>query len=122
MIESPWIPLGDRIVAVRHDHKLSSGLVLPDVAKPDPLKTRYEVVAVGAGAKEIKVGDHVVFVPNAPTMTWQDKHEKDAPHYTVTSEEFCALVWKDSRGMPAVEHQEAVNFLLRRKNEPEGQP
>ncbi len=54
-------PLSDRVVAVREkaQEKTASGLYLPDSSKEKPVVA--EVVAVGPDAKQVKVGDKIVY-------------------------------------------------------------
>jgi len=58
---SPIKPLADRVVAVREEAptKTASGLYLPDNAKEKPVMAK--VVAVGPGAKSVKVDDKILY-------------------------------------------------------------
>ncbi|MDB5164991.1 MAG: hypothetical protein JWL89_617 [Candidatus Saccharibacteria bacterium] len=60
-MSAPLQPLGDYIVAQAEEAKAktASGLYLPDNAQEKP-KTAV-VVAVGKDAKQIKVGDRIVY-------------------------------------------------------------
>lgn len=60
MSNVPLKPLDDRIVAVREEAatQTTAGLYLPDNAKEKSQIAK--VVAVGANAKEVKVGDRIV--------------------------------------------------------------
>lgn len=60
-MSSPIKPLADRVVAVREEAlaKTASGLYLPDNAKEKPVIAK--VVAVGPDAKNLKVGDRIVY-------------------------------------------------------------
>lgn len=60
-MSSPVKPLADRVVAVREkaQEKTASGLYLPDSSKEKPVLA--EVVAVGPDAKQVKVGDKIVY-------------------------------------------------------------
>lgn len=54
-------PLGDRVVVkmVEAKEEIRSGLVIPDAAKEKPQEG--EIVAIGDLAKDLKVGDIVLF-------------------------------------------------------------
>ncbi|NLA42682.1 co-chaperone GroES [Candidatus Saccharibacteria bacterium] len=60
-MSSPVKPLADRVVAVREkaQEKTASGLYLPDSSKEKPVVA--QVVAVGPEAKQVKVGDKIVY-------------------------------------------------------------
>jgi len=60
-MSSPLQPLGDYIVAVGEEAeaKTASGLYLPDNAKEKPKTAK--VVAAGPNAKQVKVGDRIVY-------------------------------------------------------------
>lgn len=60
-MSSPIKPLGDRVVAVREKpaEKTASGLYLPDNAKEKPVSAT--VKAVGPDAKQVKVGDKILY-------------------------------------------------------------
>ena len=60
-MKSPIKPLGDRVVAIREkaQEKTASGLYLPNQAKEKPVIA--EVVAVGPDAKEITIGDKIIY-------------------------------------------------------------
>lgn len=58
---APINPMPEYVVvqAEKSDNKTASGLYLPDSAKEKPKTAK--VVAVGAGVKEVKVGDTVIY-------------------------------------------------------------
>lgn len=58
---TPINPMPEYVVVVpeKSDNKTASGLFLPDSAKEKPKTAK--VVAVGAGVKEVKVGDRVLY-------------------------------------------------------------
>jgi chaperonin GroES len=60
-MSTPLNPLGDYIVAVSEEAetKTASGLFIPDKAQEKPKTAK--VVAVGPAAKQIKVGDRIVY-------------------------------------------------------------
>lgn len=60
-MSTPLKPLGDYVVAVGEEAetKTASGLYLPDKAQEKPKTAK--VVAVGPAAKQIKVGDRIVY-------------------------------------------------------------
>jgi chaperonin GroES len=60
-MSTPLQPLGDYVVAVGEEAetKTASGLYLPDNAQEKPKTAK--VVAVGPGAKQVKVGDRIVY-------------------------------------------------------------
>lgn len=60
-MSTPLKPLADRIVAVAEEAqtKTASGLYLPDNAKEKSKVAK--VVAVGANAQTVKVGDRVIY-------------------------------------------------------------
>ena len=66
-MSAPLQPLGDYIVAQAEEAatKTASGLYLPDNAQEKP-KTAH-VVAVGPGAKQLKIGDRIVYKSYTPT-------------------------------------------------------
>lgn len=57
----PIKPLGDRILVqvIEAESITSSGLVIPDAARDKP--SEAFVTAVGDSAKDVKIGDKVVF-------------------------------------------------------------
>lgn len=60
-MSSPITPLADRVVAVREEAKTqtASGIYLPDNAAE---KTAvFDVKAVGADVKNVKVGDRIIY-------------------------------------------------------------
>jgi chaperonin GroES len=60
-MSAPLQPLGDYVVAVGEEaeSKTASGLYLPDKAQEKPKTAK--VVAVGKEAKQVKVGDRIVY-------------------------------------------------------------
>jgi chaperonin GroES len=60
-MSAPLQPLSDYIVAQSEeaDSKTASGLYLPDKAQEKPKTAK--VVAVGPNAKQVKVGDRIVY-------------------------------------------------------------
>jgi len=60
-MSSPLQPLGDFVVAQAEEakSKTASGLYLPENAAEKPMTAR--VVAVGKDAKQVKVGDKIVY-------------------------------------------------------------
>ena len=60
-------PLGDYVVATAEEAetKTASGLFLPEKAAEKPKTAK--VVAVGPEAKQVKVGDRIVYKPYGPT-------------------------------------------------------
>ncbi len=60
-MSTPLKPLGDYVVAVgeQAETKTASGLYLPDKAQEKPKTAK--VVATGPNAKQIKVGDRIVY-------------------------------------------------------------
>lgn len=60
-MSAPLAPLSDYVVAVGEEAKTktASGLYLPDQAQEKPKTAK--VVAVGPNAKQIKVGDRIVY-------------------------------------------------------------
>ena len=60
-MSAPLAPLGDYVVAVGEeaDAKTASGFYLPDKAQEKPKTAK--IVAVGKEAKQVKVGDRIVY-------------------------------------------------------------
>jgi chaperonin GroES len=60
-MSAPLQPLGDYVVAVGEEaeSKTASGLYLPDKAQEKPKTAK--VVAAGPNAKQVKVGDRIVY-------------------------------------------------------------
>ena len=60
-MSSPLQPLGDYVVAQAEEAqtKTASGLYLPENAAEKPKTAK--IVAVGDGAKQVKVGDRIVY-------------------------------------------------------------
>jgi len=60
-MSSPLQPLGDYIVAVGEEAatKTASGLYLPEQAQEKPKTAK--VMATGPNAKQVKVGDRIVY-------------------------------------------------------------
>lgn len=78
----PIAPLGDNIVAVAEEAagKTASGLYIPDSASEKPKVAK--VVAIGKGAKEVKVGDRIVYKSYSTTDVKVDNEE-----YIIVKEE-----------------------------------
>jgi len=78
----PIKPLKDRIVVIREEPqtKTASGLYLPDAAKEKQAVAK--VLAVGKEAKEIKVGDKVIYKEYSATSV-----KVDGKEYLIVSEE-----------------------------------
>ena len=75
MASAPLQPLGDYVVAVGEEAeaKTASGLYLPDKAQEKPKTAK--VVAVGKDAKQIKVGDRIVYKSYSTTEVKVDSSE-----------------------------------------------
>jgi chaperonin GroES len=60
-MSAPLQPLGDYVVAQAEEaeSKTASGLYLPDNAQEKPKTAK--IVAVGPNAKQVKVGDRIVY-------------------------------------------------------------
>jgi chaperonin GroES len=60
-MSTPIQPLADYVVAVAEEAetKTASGILLPESAKEKPAYAK--VVAVGSAAREIKVGDKIIY-------------------------------------------------------------
>lgn len=60
-MSTPIQPLADHVVAVAEEAqaKTASGLYLPDAAQEKPKTAK--VVAVGKEAKQLKVGDRIIY-------------------------------------------------------------
>lgn len=74
-MSSPLKPLGDYVVAVGEEAatKTASGLYLPDKAQEKPKTAK--VVAVGPNAKQLKVGDRIVYKSYSTTDVKVGKDE-----------------------------------------------
>jgi chaperonin GroES len=74
-MSTPIQPLADYIVATAEEaeSKTASGLYLPDNAKEKP-KT-VKVVAVGPDAKQVKIGDRVIYKGYSETTVKVGKDE-----------------------------------------------
>ncbi len=74
-MSSPLNPLGDYVVAVGEEAeaKTASGLYLPDKAQEKPKTAK--VVAVGKEAKQIKVGDRIIYKSYSTTEVKVDSTE-----------------------------------------------
>lgn len=74
-MKSPIKPLGDRVVAIREkaQEKTASGLYLPNQAKEKPVMA--EIVAVGPDAKEITIGDKIIYKEYSTTELTIDGQE-----------------------------------------------
>ncbi len=74
-MSTPLQPLGDYVVAVGEEasSKTASGLYLPENAQEKP-KTAL-VVAAGPNAKQVKVGDRIVYKSYSTTEVKVDSQE-----------------------------------------------
>jgi chaperonin GroES len=74
-MSAPLQPLGDYVVAVGEEAetKTASGLYLPDKAQEKPKTAK--VVAVGPNAKQVKVGDRIVYKSYSTTEVKVGKEE-----------------------------------------------
>lgn len=74
-MSAPLQPLGDYVVAVGEEaeSKTASGLYLPDKAQEKPKTAK--VVAVGKEAKQVKVGDRIVYKTYSTTEVKVDGEE-----------------------------------------------
>jgi chaperonin GroES len=84
-------PLSDYVVAQdeKAESKTASGLYLPDSAKEKP-KTAI-VVAVGPDAKQVKVGDQIIYKTFSTTEIKIDRED----YLLVKEEDVLATVKKD---------------------------
>lgn len=87
-MSTPLKPLGDYVVAVGEEAKTktASGIYLPEKAAEKP-KTA-EVVAVGPNAKQVKVGDRIVYKSFSTT----EVKVGDADYILVKEEDVLATV------------------------------
>lgn len=87
-MSSPIKPLADRVVAVREkaQEKTASGLYLPDSSKEKPVVA--EVKAVGPDAKNVKVGDKIVYKEYSTT----ELKINDVEYLIVKEEDILATV------------------------------
>lgn len=74
-MSAPLHPLGDYVVAQSEEAetKTASGLYLPDKAMEKPKTAK--VVAVGPDAKQVKVGDRIVYKTYSTTDVKVGKEE-----------------------------------------------
>jgi len=74
-MSAPLKPLGDFVVAVGEeaDNKTASGLYLPDKAQEKPKTAK--VVAIGPHAKQVKIGDRIVYKSYSTTEVKVDGDE-----------------------------------------------
>jgi chaperonin GroES len=81
-MSAPLYPLGDFVVATQEEAetKTASGLYLPDKAQEKPKIAK--VVAVGPKAKQLKVGDRIVFKSYSTTEI-----KVDTTEYVLVKEE-----------------------------------
>lgn len=81
-MSAPLQPLGDYVVAQAEaaDTKTASGLYLPDKAQEKPKTAK--VLAVGPNAKQVKIGDRIVYGGYSNT---EIKH--DGTEYLIIKEE-----------------------------------
>ena len=81
-MSTPLKPLADRVIAVAEEaqNKTTSGFYLPDTAKE---KSKVDkVVAVGADAKTVKVGDKIIYKEYSTTEV-----KVDGTQYIIVKEE-----------------------------------
>lgn len=81
-MSTPLQPLGDYVVAVGEAAatKTASGLYLPDNAQEKPKTAK--VVAVGPNAKQLKIGDRIVYKTYSTTDV-----KVDGTDYVLVKEE-----------------------------------
>jgi chaperonin GroES len=81
-MSTPLKPLSDYVVAVGEEAetKTASGLYLPENAKEKPQTAK--VVAVGPNAKQIKVGDRIIYKSYSTTDV-----KVDTTQYILVKEE-----------------------------------
>ncbi len=74
-MSTPLKPLGDYVVAVGEEAegKTKSGLYLPDKAQEKPKTAK--VVATGPNAKQVKVGDRIVYKSYSTTEVKVDNDQ-----------------------------------------------
>jgi chaperonin GroES len=74
-MSAPLQPLGDYVVAVGEEaeNKTASGLYLPDNAQEKPKTAK--VVAVGKEAKQVKVGNRIIYKSYSTTEVKVDGKE-----------------------------------------------
>jgi chaperonin GroES len=74
-MSAPLQPLGDYVVATQEEAKstTASGLYLPDNAQEKPKTAK--IVAVGPNAKQVKVGDRVVYKSYSTTEIKVDSQD-----------------------------------------------
>ena len=89
-MSAPLQPLGDYIVAQSEEAetKTASGLYLPDKAQEKPKTAK--VVAVGPLAKQVKIGDRIVYKSYSTT----DVKVEGADYILVKEEDVLATVSK----------------------------
>ena len=87
-MSAPLQPLGDFVVAQAEEaqSKTASGLYLPDNAKEKPQTAK--VVATGPNAKQVKVGDRIVYKSYSTT----DVKVGDQNYILVKEEDVLATV------------------------------
>lgn len=81
-MSTPIQPLADYVVAVGEEaeNKTASGLYIPDSAKEKPKTAK--VVAVGKDAKQLKVGDRIIYKSYSTTDV-----KVDGTEYILVKEE-----------------------------------
>jgi chaperonin GroES len=74
-MSTPLQPLGEYLVAQSEEPatKTASGLYIPDTAQEKPKTAK--VVAVGKEAKQVKVGDRIVYKDYSTTTVKVDSQE-----------------------------------------------
>jgi len=81
-MSTPIQPLADYVVAVGEEAetKTASGLYIPDSAKEKPKTAK--IVAVGKDAKQLKVGDRIIYKSYSTTDV-----KVDGTEYIIVKEE-----------------------------------
>jgi chaperonin GroES len=87
-MSAPLQPLGDYVVAQGEEakNKTASGLYIPEGAQEKPKTAK--VVAVGPNAKQVKVGDRIVYKSYSTT----DVKVEDTEYILVKEEDVLATV------------------------------
>jgi chaperonin GroES len=87
-MSTPLSPLGENVVATaeKADTKTASGLYIPESAKEKPQTAK--VVAVGPDAKQVKVGDRIIYKSYSTT----DVKVGDTDYIIVKEEDVLATV------------------------------
>ena len=87
-MNSPIMPFGDRVVAIKEQAKTktASGILLPENAKEKPVMV--EVVAVSDEVKGVKKGDKIIYSEYRAT----DIKINDQDYLIVKSEDILGIV------------------------------